>query len=420
MQKDNVSSKYIDESWDFRTADTKIYTHCFHIYPAMMIPQIARRIIENYGVKAKLLFDPYCGTGTSLVEANLKDINAIGTDLNPLARLIATTKTTLLNIEELDLILNDFENLKFMNDPINITPIDIPSIKNIDFWFSKDVREELTSIKFFIDKIKDKNIANFFKVAFSETTRETSWTRNSEFKLYKMTEKQIEKFKPNSFELMYKKLLRNRKGLVDFINIKKNGSFTKVYSFNTINNIPKEILEEESVDLIITSPPYGDSRTTVAYGQFSRFANEWLNYENAAKVDGTLMGSNKNKEIIDFDSSKLLNIKIKAINGKDKKRALEVYNFYKDYEKSIGNISKVVKKGGIVCYVVGNRKVKGEVLPTDEITKDMFEVNNFKHIETIIRNIPNKRMPLKNSPTNITGELDTTMCNEFIVIMKKN
>ena len=59
--------KYKDESWDFREADTKEYTHCFHTYPAMMIPQIARKLIKEYGRKEGWLLDPYCGTGTSLV-----------------------------------------------------------------------------------------------------------------------------------------------------------------------------------------------------------------------------------------------------------------------------------------------------------------------------------------------------------------
>src|SRR5690606_36873408 len=74
------TNKKNDESWDFRKANTKEFTHCFHPYPAMMIPQVARRILDNYGSKSKVLFDPYCGTGTSLVEANIKGLNAIGTD----------------------------------------------------------------------------------------------------------------------------------------------------------------------------------------------------------------------------------------------------------------------------------------------------------------------------------------------------
>ena len=84
---------YVDEGeWDFRGSNTKEYTHCFHIYPAIMIPQIARKLIELYGQNASLLFDPYCGTGTSLVEGRLAGLNVVGTDLNPTARFISKSK----------------------------------------------------------------------------------------------------------------------------------------------------------------------------------------------------------------------------------------------------------------------------------------------------------------------------------------
>ena len=87
-------NEYVDEGeWDFRGEDTKEYTHCFHIYPAMMIPQIARRLIELYGQDADFLFDPYCGTGTSLVEGRLAGMSVAGTDLNPTARLISQAKS---------------------------------------------------------------------------------------------------------------------------------------------------------------------------------------------------------------------------------------------------------------------------------------------------------------------------------------
>lgn len=81
----------IDNRWSFRTANTKEYTHCYHSYPAMMIPQVARTLIDEFSPKGKmeLLFDPYMGSGTSLVEASIKGINSVGTDINPLARLIS-------------------------------------------------------------------------------------------------------------------------------------------------------------------------------------------------------------------------------------------------------------------------------------------------------------------------------------------
>ena len=86
-----ASAKYKDMSWDFRKSNTKEYTHCFHNYPAMMIPQVARKLLERYGVPGGWLLDPYCGTGTSMVEASLFGMNAIGCDINPLVRLTDTT-----------------------------------------------------------------------------------------------------------------------------------------------------------------------------------------------------------------------------------------------------------------------------------------------------------------------------------------
>ncbi|TAF65730.1 MAG: DNA methyltransferase [Cytophagales bacterium] len=409
--------KYIDYSWDFRQANTKQFTHCYHNYPAMMIPQIAERILTKYGADSHLLFDPYCGTGTSLVEANLKGINAIGTDLNPLARLIAKTKTTKLNLQVLDLYLKDFNDYMFslMFNFNNKVSIVIPQINNIDFWFNKTVQEKLAIVKTFINKIEDENVSNFFKVAFSETVRESSFTRNSEFKLFRMTAEQMQKFSPDVFGLMQSKLARNHKGLKAFLEQKQNAN-SQVFDFNTSNEV--QHIENESIDIVVTSPPYGDSRTTVAYGQFSRLANEWLDVENANQIDNNLMGGRKQKQVCSFESQ-ILNESLEKIALADEKRAKEVSSFYCDYQKSIENVSKTIKKGGYTCYVVGNRKVKGEVLPTDEITKDFFENQGFSHIETIIRNIPNKRMPSKNSPTNVTGKKDATMNNEYIVIMRK-
>ncbi len=91
----------------------KGYTHCYHNYPAMMIPQVAHRLIMQYGKNAKRLFDLYCGTGTSLVEANLKGINAYGTDLNPMARLIAKAKTSKIVLQTLDSYLEKFNDYLF-------------------------------------------------------------------------------------------------------------------------------------------------------------------------------------------------------------------------------------------------------------------------------------------------------------------
>lgn len=407
-------SKYVDETWDFRGAETKNYTHCFHSYPAMMIPQVASRLLDKYGRKARLVLDPFCGTGTSLVEANLRGTSAVGVDLNPLACLIAQTKTTVINIQKVDLYLKHFNDFLFAERfDGDQTEVDLPEFPNIDFWFDKQIQRDLAKIKKYIGGIEETDVRNFFKVAFSEVVRQSSWTRNGEFKLYRMTEEQRERFQPDVFGLVEAKLARNRKGLLAFAANKKS-SQTTVYRKSSA-----DINLDEKFDLVLTSPPYGDSRTTVAYGQFSRLSSQWLDFENAAALDNRLLGGRAYKQALEFES-KVLRETLERIAEKDEKRTGEVASFYADYQKSIGNIAQMVNREGFVCFVVGNRRVKSVNLPTDKITIDFFAAHDFRHIETIVRNIPNKRMPRQNSPTNVAGAKDDTMTQEFIIVLQKN
>ena len=406
--------------WDFKEENTKIITHGFHTYPAMMIPQVAQKLIKEYSSKkTKLLFDPYCGTGTSLVEATVSGINSIGTDLNPLARIIAEAKTTIIEQQTLEFYLKDFNDyLYYFRYGINKkASVILPNFSNVDFWFSKQVKGDLAVIKNYIDKIEDESIRKFFIVAFSQTIRECSWTRKNEFKLYKMDSEKIKHFKPNAFLAFENALARNRLGLIELIKAKKKNAIATVHDFNTVNSIPT-FLSEKSVDLIVTSPPYGDSPTTVAYGQFSRLANEWLGFENCAKIDRQLMGGYK-KEIEKFNWSATLNREIAKIQKIDENRAKDVCSFYSDYKKSISNVSTLIAKGGYACYVVSNRCVRGVTLSTDIITKDFFEESGLTHIETFTRKISSKRMPRKNSPTGSVGVTSSLMNKEYIVVMQK-
>jgi site-specific DNA-methyltransferase (cytosine-N4-specific) len=200
---------------------------------------------------------------------------------------------------------------------------------------------------------------------------------------------------------------------------KKKAVKSNIFDFDSIIDIPRGLINESSIDIVVTSPPYGDSTTTVAYGQFSALSNQWLGLmENGRSLDSKLMGG---KRIIDSKpfQIKSLNEQIKSIEIKDMKRALEVTSFYIDYEKSIKNISKVVKKGGIACYVVSNRNVRGVTLDTERITKALFRNAGFSHLNTFERKISNKRLPRQNSPLGITGEKGSLMNIEYIIVMQK-
>lgn len=413
----SMYKRTVDNWWSFKTADTKEYTHCYHTYPAMMIPQVARALLDKFKPKdgIKLLFDPYMGSGTSLVEANISGVNAIGTDLNPLARMMAKVKTTHYNEKLIKEYFSYIQSqLVFYNESL-VKDRDFSRISNYLFWYNQ---EDLLKLSYLSQLIKEcDNYQEFFNIILSEVVREVSFTRNSEFKRYKMSENQLKKFCPDTFRLFETKAIRNIKGLIQFNGIPNSGK-SQIYDFNSVNGIPSNIIEEETVDMVITSPPYGDSHTTVAYGQFSRWSNEWFGFNDAKHLDNILMGGRKYKN--ESFQTNSISCELEQIKQIDPKRYQEVASFLSDYYHSIANVAKCIRHGGVVCYVVGNRTVKTIQIPLDYFTVEIFSKFGFKHIDTIVREIPNKRMPLKNSPTNEHGKTINTMNNEYIAILQKD
>jgi len=82
------------EDWTFLDYSTKNYTHGFHLYPARMHPEIAKRLIAKYASNPKkVVFDPFMGSGGVLVEALLHGNNSVGIDVNPFAVLLSKVKT---------------------------------------------------------------------------------------------------------------------------------------------------------------------------------------------------------------------------------------------------------------------------------------------------------------------------------------
>ena len=381
-----------------------------HPYPASMLPQIAIEILDEINIpKKSSLLDPYCGSGTSFcagIEHGLSNLQ--GYDLNPFAVSLTQARFTKLSKKKLecvrDKIRNDILYLSFCNKTESNF---IPPYHNINYWFSQDILKKLSNIRKITLSIDDKNIQRLFMIALYATARACSYTRKGEFKLYRMLEEKLHKFNPNPYSIYLEKVEYVIKTYFERYYPKLKRTHLKISNRLSPNNF----------DVVLTSPPYGDSRTTVAYGQFSFFANLWAGYDNANKIDSQLMGGKATKHI--FNGS-IITKDIKKIERQDPKRALEVSAFYEDLSNSIEKIAAAIKVGGFAIYVVGNRRVKSIQLKTDQFIAEQFEKRGFKIAPIYKRAIHNKAMPSKNSPTNITGKTEKTMEYEYIIIAQKS
>lgn len=390
-----------------------------HKYPATMLPQIGVELLKDFKAKKTNLLDPYCGSGSSFISGVEYGIrNFVGFDLNPLAVMIAKARLDFIESSKLLeqknhllLQLEKMQNLPTQNlqitQQITLDFSPLSRITNLDFWIEKDTQNDLLCIFSLVKNITDTRIQNLFLLAFSETLRESSFVRNNEFKLFRM--KDYEAYKPRVYEIFTRKLESITQNYLTFYQPKLQNISFEILA-NTFQSSGK------TFDTILTSPPYGDSKTTVAYGQFSTFINEWLGFSEARKLDSRLLGGKRATKLYEKTCIKECVAEIAKV---DKKRALEISSFYADLEKSIISLVDCVNIGGKVFFVVGNRTVKNITLPTDTFIAEMFCKNGFRHITTLKRKISNKAMPRKNSPTNKKGILAHTMNDEHIIVCEK-
>ena len=393
--------------------------HRVHPYPAMLHPLLVDFLIDTYAEKEDVVFDPFCGSGVTLLQSGINGHESIGFDINPLALLIARAKIQTYREEKL---LKEFEDLKktvyqnaspLFNDD---DKIDVPKIKNRDYWYSKSVIDDLGRIRFVL-KNNSYKCKDFFMTTFAFICRDQSLTRKGEFKRYRLNKEKIAKSKNEVFTRFFS---HTQEMIEVFLNTDIPKEKSRPILANSENKIPAKI----KYDLVITSPPYGDSRTTVAYGQYSSFGSEWINNLNGRSgssgysIDRECLGK-ESQLSEDLNDYKILTEVVEKIKNVDPKRANEVMYFFNGYYKAIRNIIENLNKKGRVCFVVGNRTVKGFQIPMDQITASFLDNMGLNFEDIFIRDILNKVMPSKNSPSNKTGVKSRTMTHEYVVVFSK-
>lgn len=459
------------DDWTFAHESPTNHVHGLHSYPARMHPPVPRKAINLLAHPGDLVLDPFCGSGGVLVEARIQGYRSVGIDINPLAYLLSRVKTTPLNpytlsrewrsvlsqiksgwktpevskivkiLKRADKTRNKerkdslIDEIKKEFESIHFKVPDFSTI-NIFYWFKPESIADLAVIKNCLDRIKKEEIREFFYVCFSNTVRQVSGTRKGEFKLYRIPETKWTKHNPDTLGIFARILVTNIAKMGEFYelckNNKTNDTFSLVVKSDTRKIFTSEFPEEGKkalfakngdeiqgkVNLIVTSPPYGDSGTTVAYGQFSRYSSFWLGYakEEFYDIDKVSIGGRKKEEEL---SSESLDRTLKVISSEDQKRAKQVKSFFVDLNECLINLHKILADNGKACFVLGNRTVKRTRIPTDKIIVELGKPIGFNHVNTFSRRIPIKRIPWKSSPTNVPGKKVNTIGEENIIVLTK-
>lgn len=379
--------------------------HWVHRYPGKLIPHIPRYFLEKETKEnPRLVLDPFCGSGTVLVEAMLAGHNAVGIDINPLACFLSRVKTKRLDQKRLESLSNSI--LRKTSLPTN----DIVQTHNfygIDYWFSEDVKNKLCRIKKEIETISQSEYRDFFRLVFSSLIRKTSFAdpRIPPACKSKRMRKKIENDWNPKVQALFEKTLNNAvKCHQEFLSLCVEDVNAEVINANS-GKIP---LSDESIDLVITSPPYINAQK---YLRSTRNEILWLGlineYERLRKMDKALVGTERVykhefSELIQpnillghKDADKLV-LKIGKINWR---LSLIVFKFFFRIKTVIEEMYRLLTSKAKAIIVIGNNTIGGIKVPTNKILVDMASKVGFKLERIFVDDIISRGLMTKRNKT---------------------
>lgn len=450
-----VSSK---ENYDYKTIlqhilysdlsfggfDTGYASHDLHAFPAKFPPQLPRKFILGLTQPGDIVLDPMMGSGTTILEAFLNDRKAIGFDIDPLARLISKVKTTALNIPDVASLSQSI----IKNATIS-AQTESPRLQNIldrkwdkqtkefvNYWFAPDIQIELIALLLEIQQVENKEIRDFFELAFSACIITKSGGVSLAFDLAHTRPHKAKVAYDISGKLIYgDEQLKNPTSRTQFLtkslkspiyefqkrvsqNIK---SLVEIPSYKIIPelalaNAQDLPIEANSVDLVVTSPPYASN--AIDYMRAHKFSLVWLGY-SISQLSGARNYSIGGESTANFIFEKLPPQTSKIVfevEKVDPKKGDVLRRYYSEMSHVLSNIYRVVKPGKAAILVVASSIMRNIDTQTQTCLAEIGTSLGFEVPGIGIRSLDRNRRML---PTSINvdrnSQIQQRMHEEFVI-----
>ncbi len=411
-------------------------THNLYSYPAKFIPHVPYYVISEFLKNNNaVVLDPFAGSSSTAVEALCLGHNCICIDINPLTDFLTKIKTqpiTFNLVQKIPMKLDSFlggnnGNLvsskskkinlaKFIEKMRKNKENFYPKWKNIDHWYPEEFKHIVANIWGFIYSVEDRyseDFVNLIKLTALYVSRYLSYGARDVPKLFRSKRriKQVEALRTkvranpdipyNVFRETLLKFFTQMKQLTKIL--EKKNIFPDHEDEITLNNIRsnetnkrkiislgntdvssyKFPIDEEFIDLIITSPPYIYAQEYIRSTKLDLY---WMNLVDDAHVRELTKKELGTKKDADIDSIKN---KLKSINsfnstanilekrerkkyGKNEKYTLQTYNYFYDMHSIIEKVCRYLKKNGVFGLFIGNPTVLGHQVPCHKIFSEFF------------------------------------------------
>lgn len=398
-------------------------THLIHPYPAKLLMHIpffflANEILSKPG---DVVLDPFAGSGTVLLEAQLSSRLTLGADSNPLARLISKVKTTPIHSNYLKRA-----SARLMDRIPSLPKSRPPDVVNLSDWFFPEVVEKLQCISEAINRTRIRAIKEFFMICLSNCARKISLA-DPRFSV--PVRLRIDKYPAeHPFRVKAKRYLTGLRN-INVISVYKQILDSNIRRMARLDSIgpllpPSEIicsdarklryeysenrrsdfeLPNESINLIITSPPYPGAQK---YIRSSSLSLGWLSLCATDELLQLKRATIGREEYYKSECSQPINTGVisadrllRKIHQVNPVRATIAGTYLIEMRDAIREMHRVLKPGGHLVLVAANNRISGYNFRTQTYLQRIAEELNFCTILRLVDSIRSHGLMTKRNST---------------------
>lgn len=398
--------------------EPKYVTHGIHAYKGKFYPQLAKSLFNLADAEpGSVTLDPYCGSGTVLLEGQLNGLRTYGCDMNPLAVLIAQAKTILLteDLYEVDRLLSRFleQTASDGSRPTHSELFPTECLDEIRSWFPDSVVMTLGWLIAEIEKVPLVSVQQALRVCLSSVIREVSHQDPLDLRVRRRAQPITD---APTLRLFRERVSNLRSRLRHFAVATSAAPCRMVKpTIAEGDNRSPDVFDRlglgpASVDLVVTSPPYATALPYIDTDRLSLLTIQGMSAKRRVPIERSLTGSREiqNKVRLELEQ-RLASSTAEALGSsvayETAKRVFELndasddagfrrknmgallYRYFTDLNAAVLQLRRLVRPGGNAFFVMGNNRTEagGIDVAIDGISAlvEMGKSAGWRHVENI-------------------------------------
>lgn len=395
--------------------------HNLHAFAAKFPPQLPRHFITGLTEPGETVLDPMVGSGATVVEASLLGRNGLGVDLDPLAIRLTRAKTREYDpasvTEAGQRVLDRALLMKQMGDPLRrvLDQCDRPTHDFIDYWFAPGTQVELAALVLAIRDERDEALRELLEVLLSSIIVTKSGGVSLARDLAHSRPHRVSSKLPKSAFTVFRPQVERAARAIREIQATPKGKVVVIAADSRA--LP---IRSESVDLIVTSPPYANA---IDYMRAHKFSLVWLgeNIGALSYLRGRYIGSEKCEDLNGAQLPSGVEETIEALKGRDARMAKVLRKYFYDMRLALGEMHRVLRGGRAAVVVVGPSTMRGLRIATHEHVASIGIELRFEVAGVVRRALDRDRrmMPARLDNQNHESVIEQRIHEEFVIGLVK-